>query len=318
MKRFSSPQILLCFFLFSALFSTSVTAQEPAAVSKWTQNYEAAVKSAQEQKRPMILLFTASSYVKICEILDRDVLYQTEFTDAVAPSFELVRLEFPRNDPQDPKVKAQNLFLRQAYRIQGYPTLLVTDSEGRPFGMNGYQPVTAADYAKVMNSMLDTLKVRDSKFAEAEKAEGVKKAKLLAEGIPELPGNLLGRYYREQIETVIANDPENTTGVVDAYQRLLADVDYSKEMETLAQDVQWTKMLKRTDQYISDHNLEGVEKQRALMNKVGVYQQLKDLPSSVKILIEIVNINPETDPGKMAAKSLDRIRAQKLEADLAK
>ncbi len=57
--------------------------------------------------------------------------------------------------------------LREAYRVRGFPTVLLTDATGRPFGVNGYQPVTAKDYA---DQILGIDAARDEGIAIAEKA----------------------------------------------------------------------------------------------------------------------------------------------------
>ena len=294
-------------------------AQNEAGVGLWTKNYETAIAEAKSAGKDLILVFTSNSDVKICQVLDRDILNQPAFTGPMSEKYTLVRLNFPREKMDQPiNEKVQNDLLKRAYRISGFPTVIATDTEGRPFGMNGYQPVKPDEYAATMLSMRETKKRRDEKFAVAKAVGGLEKAKLLAEGIPVLPGNLMGRYYRPQMEALVENDPNNETGVVEKYSRILADVTYSQQMEVLGNDVQWGKMVKLTDRYIIDNKLESVEKQRALMNKFGVQRRQKDIANSIATLIEVVKIDPKSASGKQAAKVLENLRAQKLQEDLLK
>ncbi len=298
-------------------FFQAVNAQDGGAVSKWGTDYQQSVNLAKENGKDVLLVFTAGDDIKICKVFDNDILNQPAFTDLMSTKFELVRLEYPTNDKEQPlNLKVQNNLLKRAYRISGYPVILATDTEGRPFGMNGFQPVKPDEYAGMMITMADTKAMRDEKFAQAAAATGVEKAKIMAEAIPQLPGNLMGRYYRPQMQVVIDNDPKNETGMAETFRRVLADVDYSQKMESLGQDVQWGKMIELTEQYIADNKLEGVDKQKALLNKFAVQQRQKNLPGAIETLIQVKDIDEESPFGKQAIKVLESLRAQKLQENL--
>jgi len=50
-----------------------------------------------------------------------------------------VKLDFPRGIAQSDALKAQNDRLAGKYQIQGYPTVIVLDSQGKQVGQLGYQ-----------------------------------------------------------------------------------------------------------------------------------------------------------------------------------
>jgi len=321
---------LLCSTLIIALAGlAAVTAQETkpassvagvsgtdAARDAWTDNYRTALARARGENKDLLLVFTGSDWIKICGAYDRDILFQPDFVNGIADSFVPVRFDFPKETKLPAQQKARNQMMMRAYRVAAFPTLVLTDTQGRPYGINGYQPVTPAEYAKVIQAMKATGEVRDDLFSKAAQASGVEKASLLAKAIPKLPGSLAGRFYRPELEAIIENDPENETGKVPVAQRLLADVDYSDQMEKLKAGVQWSKMIELTDSYIEEQKLQGAALQQALFNKVGVYKDQANTEAMARTLLEIVKIDESTQHAKNAQKILDGMRARVLEEQL--
>lgn len=288
---------------------------EPPHAS-WFTDYQAARKKAIEEEKHLLLLFTGSDWIPLCRIFDRDVLNQQSFIDAVSEFVVPVRFDFPKDEKLPAAIAAQNHLFMRAYRVSAFPTVYLTDTDGRPYGVNGYQPVTPVEYGKIISTMRQMAKLRDQYFAKADASEGVEKAQLLVKGVPNLPGNLSARYYRPQMEAIIASDPEDQTGKVDKCRRLLADVDYTDQMQKLEHKVEWSRMLDLTDSFIKENNLQGAERQQALLNKVRVLEKQGNTTDVVRTLLEIVSIDEMSPPGQKAKSALDRLRARKLEEEL--
>lgn len=282
----------------------------------WHTDYQAALARAKEQKKHLLIVFTGSDWIPLCRIYDRDILNQPEFIDSASEHYVLVRMDYPKKTPQPPAVAQQNQLFMRAYRISAFPTLMVTDLEGRPYGVNGYQPVTPANYAKVIGAMRQSATVRDQYFEKAATATGAEKASLLTKGVPNLPGNLSARYYRPQLEEIIAHDPQDETGKVAKCKRLLADVAYSDKMQELESNVEWSEMLTVTDAYIAENGLQGAERQQALLNKASVYQKQGKLADLIRTLLEVVAIDAKTPQAQQAQGALDKLRAKKLQEEL--
>ncbi|MCB1062204.1 MAG: thioredoxin family protein [Verrucomicrobiae bacterium] len=291
-----------------------IEVQTPHAA--WFVDYQAARQKAIAEGKHLLLLFTGSDWIPLCSIFDRDVLNQPDFVDSISETFVPVRFDFPKSRQLSPSVTAQNQLFMRAYRITAFPTVFLTDTDGRPYGINGYQAMTPANYAKIITAMRQMATLRDQYFEKAAAADGVEKAKLLVKGVPNLPGNLSARYYRQQLETIIANDPKDETGKVAKCKRLIADVDYSDQMQKLEQEIEWSKMLDLTDAYIRENGLQGQERQQALFNKVGVLQKQGNLPEVVRGLLEIAAIDEKSPLGQRAQGALAKLRAQKLEEEL--
>lgn len=295
--------------------STAPEIPEPPHAS-WFTDYQAARKKAIEEDKHLLLLFSGSDWIPLCRIFDRDVLNQQAFIDGVSDKFVIVRFDFPRDQKLPPATAAQNQLFMRAYRVAAFPTVYLTDTDGRPYGVNGYQAVTPVEYGKIITAMRQMATLRDQFFAKAETVTGVEKARLLVKGVPNLPGNLSARYYRPQLEAIIASDPQDETERVDKCRRLIADVDYTNQMQKLEQKVEWSKMLDLTDAFIKENNLQGPERQQALLNKVGVLQKQGNMSDVVRTLLEIASIDEKSPQGQRAKAALDRLRARKLEEDL--
>lgn len=312
-RKLTLSLLTLTVLAFGKMTSRAQDAEEAA---NWHTRYNPAVKEAKETNRKLLIVFTASTWVDICKVFEKDILDQVDFHGPVSREYVLLKLEYPRENRMERQIATEYQLLKDAYRVRGFPTVIVTDTEGRPFGMNGYQPITAAQYGGIMLAMLKGCEIRDQAFAEAEKLKGLEKAKKLVEGLPNLPGNLSARYYRSQMEEVIELDPKDETGKVKTYQALIDDVNYAAEMQRLAADVQYGKMLELTEQFIREQKLEGGRLQKVLLNKVNVLQRQKNTAGVIQTLLEVVEVDPESQYGKAARQQLDQLRAQKLQEQL--
>lgn len=281
----------------------------------WLISYRAGKAKAIAEKKDLILLFTGSDWIPMCETFDKDIINNGTFFATISENFVPVRFDFPKEIKQTDALKAQNQVLMANYRVQGLPTVMLTDSSGRPYAVNGYQALSAKEYATILTALQAVRIRRDEKFAGAETAQGLEKAQLLADGIPTLPGNLAAWFYRPQLSALIANDLQNKTGKAVQYQRLLNDVDYSRTMAQLSRNVEWAKMIRLTDDYIRGNQLKGEELQHAMMNKVGIYQSQGKFRDMAQTLLEITAIDPKSATGVKAQALLDQMRVNTLRPD---
>jgi len=291
---------------------------EKASGPVWFSDYDKAAATAAKEGKDLLLVFTGTDWIQICKVFYQNVLSSPDFSGPVAHKFVLVKLEYEkRPGGTDPKTATRNRMLQSIYRVRGFPTVLLTDAKGRLYGINGYQPVAAKDYAGVIMAMYREKQKNFDLMATARSLSGLEKAKTLSKGIPRLPGNLSARFYRPEMEAAIAADPDNASGAISTYRKLVADVQYADEMAQLRQNVEWSKMLKLSDKYISDQKLVGQTMQRVLMNKVAIYGHLKNNEGAVKTLLKIVKVDPESKLGKNAQNVLDKYRVEKLQEELA-
>lgn len=102
--------------------------------AEWMTDYEGALAAARAQGKAVLADFTGSDWCYYCMLLRQNVLDHPEFATWAAEHFVLLEVDVPENPDFDRKLLAQNRMLCSKYKIDGYPTLLVLDGEGRPLG----------------------------------------------------------------------------------------------------------------------------------------------------------------------------------------
>lgn len=287
----------------SSLPAQSTTATNSA--NPWINNFKDAKETAVAEKKDIAILFTASDWLDLAQTFDKEILDQEEFLDSASKHYTLLRLNFPKDaNSQLKQITTQNQLLMQAYRIKGLPTLVLTDSLGRPYAITGYHKDGLSAWVEEFNLLRQTREKRDRLFAEAKNANGTERAKLLAQALPELPGNLAARFYRNVITEIIKLDPDNQTGHVGHYKLLIADVNYVDQMQKFAIEGAEEKMLQLSDQYLKEAKLEGVSKQIVLFHKLGIYEKQKRKDEIIKTLKEIIATDPDSSEGIQATQLL--------------
>lgn len=106
----------------------------------WSTNYTSAVAQAKEENRRVFLLFTGSDWSTWCKRFDREIIATPEFRSYAEKKLILVKLDFPHELSQPPEVVEQNQNLRQKYRVEGYPTIIVLDNNAKFLGRLSYMP----------------------------------------------------------------------------------------------------------------------------------------------------------------------------------
>ena len=117
--------------------------RKPAAralpAAQWTEDYEGALARAKTQHSKVFLLFTGSDWCIWCQRLEGEILSTQAFLDFAQSDLVLVKLDFPRSVQQPAELATRNKNLAQKYRIEGFPTVIVLNSEGKKIGELGYQ-----------------------------------------------------------------------------------------------------------------------------------------------------------------------------------
>ena len=109
------------------------------AAAGWNDDYEKGLAQAKTEKKLLVLDFTGSDWCGWCMKLDKEVFSKKEFKDYAKENLVLVEVDFPQGKPQSKKLKEQNEKLQSKFGIQGYPTIVVLDGEGKKVGQLGYQ-----------------------------------------------------------------------------------------------------------------------------------------------------------------------------------
>ena len=105
----------------------------------WTTDYKKAQEEAKAGHKLLLLDFTGSDWCGYCFQFDKAILSQSQFKDYASKNLVLLELDFPRRKQMPAETAAQNERLLMKYGIQGFPTVVVFDSSGKPLGALGYQ-----------------------------------------------------------------------------------------------------------------------------------------------------------------------------------
>ena len=123
--------------------TTTETTQSPtssvSAKPGWLTSYEQAQKEAQANHKLLLMDFTGSDWCGWCIMLDKEIFSKPEFKEYASKNLVLLELDFPRGKKMPAEITAQNERLLMKYGIQGFPTVVVFNSEGKPLGALGYQ-----------------------------------------------------------------------------------------------------------------------------------------------------------------------------------
>ena len=101
------------------------------ADSAWETDYKNAQDEAKTNHKLVFLNFTGSDWCGYCIMLDRAILSRPEFKEYANKNLVLVELDYPRRKPQSTQIRKQNQELAERYQIEGFPTLVVLDGEGK-------------------------------------------------------------------------------------------------------------------------------------------------------------------------------------------
>lgn len=120
----------------------------------WEENLETALQKAKSENKAVLVNFTGSDWCQWCIKLSDEVFSKSEFEDYAEDNLILVRLDFPRNIEQSAETKAYNNQLAQRYGVQGFPTVLLFNSQGQMVLQTGYQPGGPVSYVEHLKNKL--------------------------------------------------------------------------------------------------------------------------------------------------------------------
>jgi thioredoxin-related protein len=206
-----STTILRAGMLALATFATAFAGGEG-----WTSDFEAAKKQAASEKKDLLLDFTGSDWCGWCIKLNKEVFQEEAFKTGVKDKLVLVELDFPKDTSKlSDDTKAQNDKLRDAFKIKGYPSILLCDATGKPYAKTGYQPGGPEKYLTHLNELMAVRAKRDAAFAAADKAtDDLEKAKNLMDALKAMDEEIVEIHYGDVVNKIGELDKADSTGFV--------------------------------------------------------------------------------------------------------
>ena len=137
--------------LFICLLYLPVT----VCAQEWTDDFIDAMAIAQQENKPIILVFSGSDWCAPCIKLDREIWQSDEFKTYANQNVVLYKADFPRKKENKliDQLVQQNKELADRYNPKGYfPLVLVLDTNGNILGETGYQKTSPKAYIALLNS----------------------------------------------------------------------------------------------------------------------------------------------------------------------
>ena len=125
------------FTIVFTLFITviSVNAQQKQVDLNWQTDFEKAKQDAKADQKLILMYFTGSDWSKPCKLLNEDFFYTKKFKEATQDHFILVRINSPRRPDLISTAQIdKNLALRKLYSQKVFPSVVITDAEGKQIG----------------------------------------------------------------------------------------------------------------------------------------------------------------------------------------
>jgi protein disulfide-isomerase len=127
--------------LLVAVVIGCVWLQTQAADLSWGTDLPKAQAQAKTDKKMVLLDFTGSDWCGWCMKFDKETLSTDKFADYAKSHLELVVVDFPNKKSQSDALKAANKALGEKYGVNGYPTFVVLNADGKEIGRQvGYAP----------------------------------------------------------------------------------------------------------------------------------------------------------------------------------
>lgn len=298
-------------------------AKAETKTSLWTDNFAAAKEQAAKEGKDILIDFTGSDWCGWCIKLKDEVFNKPEFAAAAPQKFVLVEADFPQQKQLPADVKAQNDQLQKEFGIEGFPTIYLLDSQGRPYAKTGYQPGGPGKYLESLANLQKLREARDAAWKKAAAAQGVAKAKLLAEGLATMDPEMIAGHYAAVIAELKKCDPQDTTGLVKKaeFQKNMAGLEKAAEA-AYGDKENAAAAAKVIDDFIAANQPQGEDLQKVQFMKINLYppSSAANIEAAIKLMIEVAAISPASATGKMAAAIQKQAEAAKarLAAEAAK
>ncbi len=275
----------------------------------WTHDFAAAKKQAADEKKDLLVDFTGSDWCGWCIKLNEEVFSHDPFKTGVKDKFVLVELDYPKDKSKlSEETQAQNKELQGKYAVQGFPTILLLDADGKPFARTGYQAGGPEKYVAHLDELRAKKDVRDKSFAEAAKAEGPAKAKALIAALDAmaLEDAVVASFYPDVVDQIKAADPKDETGYGKKLAAKVKFAEFETELNGFAAKQDMAGALAFVEKSVASGDFEGETKQQMIATKAMILARMQKFDDAIKAIDEAKAV----DPASEIAGKLDGFKGQ--------
>lgn len=106
----------------------SAAVRQAAVDSVWTEDIDAAFKTAAEAGKPVFIDFTGSDWCYWCKLAEKNIFSTPEWK-AFAADVVCLKVDFPQKNRPDVFTMEKRLKLSSDFGVRGYPTLVLATAE---------------------------------------------------------------------------------------------------------------------------------------------------------------------------------------------
>jgi thioredoxin-related protein len=156
--------------LFALVAFTAAAAPLATTTPKgWLDDLAAAKKAAQKAELPIMACFTGSDWCPYCKELKSNVFDRSTFQDYAKKNVVLLYVDVPKNGLTREQVAA-NQKLCNAYEINGYPTVMMLNADGKKI-----KTIDNRDLDKFMKELKDQVESYRKEVAKEKKKDAENK-----------------------------------------------------------------------------------------------------------------------------------------------
>ncbi|MBK8975917.1 MAG: thioredoxin family protein [Planctomycetes bacterium] len=294
--------------ILSALLTTAIPLLAQHG-DGWTSDVPAARASAAEHGRDVLLVFTGSDWCSPCIRLAAEVWSRPEFVEAARERYELVIVDNPRGeDVISAEQRQANDALHALFAVNSWPTVVLTDAEGRPFARTkDYRAGGPAAWLEHLAELQRNRAERDRLFAAAAAVEGVERARLLDQGLRACGDFIPTGPYADVIDRILAADADNETGLAMRWRTRRAADALENDLPALGKSGRWAELVARIDEFLARYEPDDVLRQKTLYWRGVGLARTGDAETAKASFEAAVALGADAEYGRRSQAMLGRI-----------
>ena len=265
---------------------------------------------AAKSKKDVLMIFSGSAWHPQSKSLEEKILKTEPFKKGIEKDFVQVLFEVPRTREEAHK---HLLEFEQDYHFSNIPSVILTDSRGRPYAYSSETRENVADYLNHLTELHQVRVDRDKSFEAASKEEGLKRAEIYVKALKALPQQVIRDYYAPELTLIADADKEGKTGYVAEIKKAEALKQEQARYNQMFRDKKYDEIIKASQK--DGANLKGEDAQRIKMYEVQALYSLKKYDEAAAAVTAMKKLAPESDLGKRADQFTTQITGAKARAE---